>query len=390
MKSCRALFVVDFLLRHGNERFVADVRARAEDVGKLRAYKYIEDGRDIAGEVRQKAAQVYAFMMDDKKLKEEREKAKKAREYAGVIGPDEVEDEYVKKPIKKTSHRVSEPAEKASKSGKAEQEEVRVKTKKPQQVQEESSKRPPKKSDADSQPKPKKKTESVPSPDVAPKGVSNDSQKALVKPNNDFGDFDFLNALPNKKPAEHDVDFDEILSGKLMQTNLNSNQGWASVFAGGRSDTMDKIIDTKKDAIVSFTFDAAPEEFGVTSADSTDLWKVAAHLIDKNNQPVQKLQSKGKSIRELREEQERGQNNDFFGSIGNPQPQKVVAPVVKQAPETIGFDMYGLPILAPTAVPIAQQKQGSLANMYQIPVVKQTHDIKQAAQPDPFGGITWK
>ena len=46
----QALFLIEFLLKTANERFIADVRERSDDISKLRAYKYIEEERDIAGD----------------------------------------------------------------------------------------------------------------------------------------------------------------------------------------------------------------------------------------------------------------------------------------------------------------------------------------------------
>jgi hypothetical protein len=46
----KALFVIEFCLRHGADRFVADVRDRADSIGKLRSYRYIEDEREIGGD----------------------------------------------------------------------------------------------------------------------------------------------------------------------------------------------------------------------------------------------------------------------------------------------------------------------------------------------------
>jgi hypothetical protein len=50
LPSIQALFLIEYLLRHANDRFIADARDRSDDIAKLRSYRYIEDDRDIAGD----------------------------------------------------------------------------------------------------------------------------------------------------------------------------------------------------------------------------------------------------------------------------------------------------------------------------------------------------
>lgn len=46
----QALFLIEYLLRYGADRFVLDAKNRSDDIGKLKSYRYIEENRDIAGD----------------------------------------------------------------------------------------------------------------------------------------------------------------------------------------------------------------------------------------------------------------------------------------------------------------------------------------------------
>src|SRR5689334_13460929 len=62
----KALVVVEYLLRHGAERFINDAKRRARDIAALQKYKhYDEQNQDDAKEARARAKQVYALLMDD-------------------------------------------------------------------------------------------------------------------------------------------------------------------------------------------------------------------------------------------------------------------------------------------------------------------------------------
>eukprot|EP00475_Leptophrys_vorax_P036779 TRINITY_DN626_c0_g1_i1.p1 TRINITY_DN626_c0_g1~~TRINITY_DN626_c0_g1_i1.p1 ORF type:complete len:515 (-),score=140.28 TRINITY_DN626_c0_g1_i1:48-1592(-) len=78
----KALVLIDYLLKHCHERFVADVRLRADVIRRLKNYKYFEDGRDIGAEVRHKAQAVMALLENRDLLEKERQIA---RETEGKI-----------------------------------------------------------------------------------------------------------------------------------------------------------------------------------------------------------------------------------------------------------------------------------------------------------------
>jgi len=78
----KALVLIDYLLKHCHERFVSDVRLRADVIRRLKHYKYFEDGRDIGSEVRHKAQAVMALLENKELLQKER---RIARETEGKI-----------------------------------------------------------------------------------------------------------------------------------------------------------------------------------------------------------------------------------------------------------------------------------------------------------------
>lgn len=72
----KALHVVEYLLRHAAERFVSDAKRRARDIAALQKYKhYDENNQDDAREARARAKAVYALLMDDQLLAQERGKS---------------------------------------------------------------------------------------------------------------------------------------------------------------------------------------------------------------------------------------------------------------------------------------------------------------------------
>jgi hypothetical protein len=76
------LILIDYLLKHCHERFVSDVRLRADVIRRLRNYKFFEDGRDIGSEVRHKALAVINLLENKELLQKER---RIARETEGKI-----------------------------------------------------------------------------------------------------------------------------------------------------------------------------------------------------------------------------------------------------------------------------------------------------------------
>jgi len=76
----KALAVVEYLLRHGAERFINDCKRRARDIAALQKYKhYNEHNQDDAKEARARAKAVSALLMDDQLLTLERSKSARLR-----------------------------------------------------------------------------------------------------------------------------------------------------------------------------------------------------------------------------------------------------------------------------------------------------------------------
>jgi hypothetical protein len=90
----KALIVVEYLIRHGAERFINDAKRRARDIAALQKYKhYDEQNIDDAKEARARAKAVYALLMDDQLLAQERGKsARLAGE--GRLGGNSYADSY--------------------------------------------------------------------------------------------------------------------------------------------------------------------------------------------------------------------------------------------------------------------------------------------------------
>lgn len=71
----KALFLIEFLIGHGSDRFVQDCQRKSADIDRIRRYKYYNsDNVDVAGEVRRKAKAIFDLLKDEKRLAEHREK----------------------------------------------------------------------------------------------------------------------------------------------------------------------------------------------------------------------------------------------------------------------------------------------------------------------------
>ena len=81
MHVTKALQLLDFLVRHGSERFVLDVKRRQRDIAALQRYKhYDQNNQDDAKEARLKAKQIHELLANDAKLQAERQAADKQRQ----------------------------------------------------------------------------------------------------------------------------------------------------------------------------------------------------------------------------------------------------------------------------------------------------------------------
>ncbi|KAG2185260.1 hypothetical protein INT44_002050 [Umbelopsis vinacea] len=82
----KALTVLDYCLHVGSENVVLYAKENAYVVKTLREFQHIDDGgRDVGGNVRQKAKDISSLLMDDARLKEERSSRTQMRDrMAGV------------------------------------------------------------------------------------------------------------------------------------------------------------------------------------------------------------------------------------------------------------------------------------------------------------------
>lgn len=93
----KALILVEYLLRHGHDRFISDVKLRSDVIRRLKHYKYFKDGRDIGTEVRNKAVTIMTLLEDKELLKKERDVARRTEgkivgysyEYSNFYGKEE-------------------------------------------------------------------------------------------------------------------------------------------------------------------------------------------------------------------------------------------------------------------------------------------------------------
>ncbi|CEP63528.1 Ent3p LALA0_S08e04544g [Lachancea lanzarotensis] len=84
----KALQLLEYLVRHGAERFIDDVRANLSLVKMLETFHYIDvQGRDQGINVRNRSLELVKLLEDDSKIRVERKKAREtAKKYKGVAG----------------------------------------------------------------------------------------------------------------------------------------------------------------------------------------------------------------------------------------------------------------------------------------------------------------
>ncbi|GBN26777.1 Clathrin interactor 1 [Araneus ventricosus] len=77
----KSLLLLGYLVRNGSERVVTSAREHIYDLRSLENYSHIDEfGRDQGINVRQRVRDLIEFIQDDEKLREERKKAKKAKD----------------------------------------------------------------------------------------------------------------------------------------------------------------------------------------------------------------------------------------------------------------------------------------------------------------------
>ena len=82
----KALQLLDYLIKHGSERFIDDTRNSIKLIEMLETFHYIDsEGRDQGINVRNKAKQLTTLLRDDDAIRQERRKAREtAKKYRGV------------------------------------------------------------------------------------------------------------------------------------------------------------------------------------------------------------------------------------------------------------------------------------------------------------------
>ncbi|CAL9728292.1 epsin-3 [Monosporozyma unispora] len=84
----KALQLLEYLVKHGSEKFIDDARNSIRIVQMLEDFHYIDSqGRDQGINVRNRAKVMVALLSDDEQLRNERKKAREtANKYKGVMG----------------------------------------------------------------------------------------------------------------------------------------------------------------------------------------------------------------------------------------------------------------------------------------------------------------
>lgn len=84
----KALQLLEYLIKHGCERFIDDVRSNLNLIKMLESFHYIDSqGRDQGVNVRNRASQLVALLEDDDRIRKERKKAREtSKKYRGMAG----------------------------------------------------------------------------------------------------------------------------------------------------------------------------------------------------------------------------------------------------------------------------------------------------------------
>lgn len=84
----KALQLLDYLIRHGSERFIDDVRSSIRILELLETFHYVDsESRDQGINVRNRAQEIVKLLQDDSQIRNERKKARETtKKYKGVAG----------------------------------------------------------------------------------------------------------------------------------------------------------------------------------------------------------------------------------------------------------------------------------------------------------------
>lgn len=84
----KSLILLEFLVKHGSERFVDDARNNSTLVARLKSFQYIDSkGVDQGRNIRNRAKLLMALLNDENKIRSERKKAREnSKKFKGVSG----------------------------------------------------------------------------------------------------------------------------------------------------------------------------------------------------------------------------------------------------------------------------------------------------------------
>jgi len=85
----KSLIVLDYLLKHGSEQSIREMRYHIVDLQTLTSFQYVDENyQDMGQSVRERAKKVLELLHDEKRLKEERTKAQQNRSKYQGYGSD--------------------------------------------------------------------------------------------------------------------------------------------------------------------------------------------------------------------------------------------------------------------------------------------------------------
>eukprot|EP00455_Lapot_gusevi_P004098 TRINITY_DN1168_c0_g1_i3.p1 TRINITY_DN1168_c0_g1~~TRINITY_DN1168_c0_g1_i3.p1 ORF type:complete len:559 (+),score=138.22 TRINITY_DN1168_c0_g1_i3:142-1818(+) len=390
----KALFLIEFLLKHGNEKFIVDVKERVDDIVRLQTYKYIEDDRDIAGDVRQKAAGLARLLNDSAKLEQLREATKQQKEknrssfsnaavrqtYDDDLGNQEDGDPFsneeeppARKPASKPS---ADAARRPSSAGlkkkpaaaaKPEPEEPAPakKAAKPKAAPVESAKSSKgvskKAKPVEEDPFENPEVEEPPAKPQPQKAVKKAAQPAARPQAAAPAEADLFN-FEAEPPAVDFLTDQPVATGDWTQAFAQAHSATAPA-ASSKSSAPVAASKSSSNNNATWSFDAPAEEFDVDFSEETqateqaekkndDLWDLAQDLIQGNKpKPSAKPIKQGPSIKEIKQQQQSSQlPSDMFLDLNpTPAPARPKSPAVAPNQPT---DAYGFPIVSNVAKPV--------------------------------------
>ncbi|ELR15369.1 ENTH domain containing protein [Acanthamoeba castellanii str. Neff] len=85
----KSMIVLDFLIKHGSEQAIREMRYHIVDLQNLTSFQYMDENyQDVGQSVRERAKKVLELLHDERRMKEERDKAQKNRNKYQGYGSD--------------------------------------------------------------------------------------------------------------------------------------------------------------------------------------------------------------------------------------------------------------------------------------------------------------